>query len=69
MIDRPEATFDELLDDPIARLHMASHGVTASDVRQVMREARVRMIAAKNRAKAGPWAVPPQFQCVTCKAA
>lgn len=43
-----DPTLDELLDEPIIRLLMASHGVTAAEIRRLMDDARKRRGPAAN---------------------
>ncbi|MFN3550069.1 MAG: hypothetical protein ACK4U0_21505 [Mesorhizobium sp.] len=47
-----DPTLDELLDEPIVRMLMASDGVSAREVRKLMAEAQRRDRAA--------WAHPPR---------
>ena len=47
MMDQREATLDELLSEPIIRQMMARDGVRASDIRQLMRQAKVRRTHAR----------------------
>ena len=42
MMDQREATLDELLSEPIIRKVMARDSVLASDIRRLMRQAKVR---------------------------
>ena len=47
MMDQREATLDELLSEPIIRKVMARDGVRASDIRRLMRQAKVRRTLAR----------------------
>ena len=47
MMDQREATLDELLSEPIIRKVMARDRVQASDIRRLMRQAKVRRTHAR----------------------
>jgi hypothetical protein len=53
MMDQCEATLDELLSEPIIRKVMARDGVRASDIRRLMRQAKVRRTHARMSCETG----------------